>query len=67
MAKSSIKPQKRVPLGKPLRHTKKQLDELSKITPVDIERAQVLWRKYAPRKFKTLLDAQPVEDINGSA
>jgi hypothetical protein len=58
-------PKKRVPLGRPLRHTEKQLEELAKVTPADIERAQILWQKYAPRKYKNLLDAQPVEN-NGS-
>lgn len=52
---------KKVPLGPPLRLTDKQLDQAAKITDVDIERAKALWRAVAPRKFKTLLDAQPID------
>ena len=53
---------KKVPLGPPLKLTDKQLDEASRITEVDIETARVFWRANAPKKFKTLLDAQPVHD-----
>lgn len=53
---------KKVPLGQPLELTDEQLDELSKITSTDIEKAKALWHNSAPPKFKTLLDAQTVDD-----
>ena len=53
---------KKVPLGKSLQLTKEQLDELSQVTAADIVKAQVFWRTQAPDEFKTLLDAQEVED-----
>ncbi len=55
-------PKKRVPLGKALKHSDEQLDQLSQITPADIEAAKVFWRKHAPAKHKKLLDAQPIDD-----
>ncbi len=55
-------PTKRVPLGKPLKHTEKELDELAAVTPADIEAAKVFWRKHAPKKQKALLDAEPTDD-----
>jgi hypothetical protein len=53
---------KPVPLGKPLHLTDKQLDELSKVTPADIEKAKQLWRNTAPPAFETLLDAETIDD-----
>jgi hypothetical protein len=53
---------KKVPLGKPLKFTPEQLDELAKVTPTDILKAQEAWRNAAPKKFKTLLDAQTVDE-----
>ena len=53
---------KKIPLGQPLQLTEQQLDELSKVTPADIAKAQVFWRMHAPDKFETLLDAEEVED-----
>ena len=52
-------PKKKVPLGKPLKLTDKQLDQLAEVTPTDIEKAKVAWRAAVPDEFKTLLDAQP--------
>ncbi len=52
----------KVPLGKPLKFTPEQLDELAKVTPTDIVKAQELWRSSAPKEFKTLLDAETVDD-----
>lgn len=52
---------KKVPLGKPLELTDEQLEQLSEVTPADIEKAKVSWRSNAPEKFKDLLDAQTVE------
>jgi hypothetical protein len=59
-----VAPKKRVPLGQPLQLTEKQLDELSKVTPADIAKAQVFWRARAPKKYTSLLDAQTVDDQN---
>jgi hypothetical protein len=56
------KPKKRVPLGQSLKLTPEQLDEMSKVTPTDIVKAQRFWRDNAPSPFETLLDAQVVED-----
>lgn len=53
---------KPVPLGKPLELTDEQLDELSQITPADIEKAKVFWRNNAPAESATLLDAETVDD-----
>lgn len=55
-------PPKRVPLGKPLKLTPEQLDEMSKVTPADIVKAQQFWRQNAPKEFETLLDAQEIDD-----
>jgi hypothetical protein len=53
---------KKVPLGKPLELTDEQLDALAQVTPADIEKAKVAWRSNAPEKFKTLLDAQTIDE-----
>jgi len=53
---------KKVPLGKPLRLSDKQLDKLSEITDADIEKAKQLWRKYASPEFADLLDAEITEE-----
>lgn len=53
---------KKVPLGKPLELTDEQLDQLAEVTPTDIEKAKVFWRTHAPKEFKTLLDAQTIEE-----
>ena len=46
---------RRQPLGKPLPEA---TEETAVITPEDIERAKVSWRKYAPERYKDLLDAE---------
>ena len=53
---------KRVPLGTPLQLTDEQLDQLSEVTPGDIEKAKAFWRAHAPAEFATLLDAQTIEE-----
>jgi len=53
---------KPVPLGKPLQLTDEQLDELSQVTPTDIEKAKQLWRNTAPPEFEMLLDAETIDD-----
>jgi hypothetical protein len=53
---------KKIPLGLPLQLTAEQLDELSKVTETDIEKAKQLWRNTAPPKFETLLDAETIDD-----
>jgi hypothetical protein len=61
-------PNKRpVPLGKPLKLSDKQLEELAQVTPVDIEKASAFWKAHVSKKFRTLLDAEVMEDKqNGS-
>ena len=56
---------KPVPLGKPLHLNDKQLEQAAQVTDVDIEKTKAFWRNNAPKKWKTLLDAQPVEEGNG--
>lgn len=53
---------KKVPLGKPLLLTDKQLEYAAIITEEDIEAAREFWRMFAPDKFVDLLDAELVED-----
>lgn len=53
---------KRVPLGKLLPLTEKQLTEAAVVTEEDIEKAKQFWRDNAPEKFIDLLDAELVED-----
>ena len=52
---------KRVPLGRPIKRTDKDLERLATVTPDDIAKAQALWHNYAPDQFKSLLDAKTVE------
>jgi hypothetical protein len=37
---------------------------MSQIGPDDIQAAQAFWQARAPKKFKRLLDAQPVEELD---
>lgn len=53
---------KNVPLGKPLQLTDADLDRLSVVTPADIEKAKIAWRKNVPKKYKNLLDAEVKKD-----
>lgn len=53
---------KKVPLGKPLPLTEKQLTDAAAITEEDIENARKFWRMFAPDGFVDLLDAEIVED-----
>lgn len=46
---------------KPLKPSEKQLEELAEITPEDIEAAKLTWEEVAPPKYRTLLDAEPVD------
>jgi hypothetical protein len=48
---------RKVKLGKPIRWTDEQLDQLSTITDADIEAAAAWWQAYAPRRLKNLLNA----------
>jgi len=56
---------KRVPLGEPLNLTDADLTALATITPAQVPaivtRAGALWRRYAPKGWESLLDAQPLE------
>ena len=40
--------------------TDRELDELSRIGPEDVERARAAWVRHAPRPFQRLLDARPI-------
>ena len=63
-----IKPIKRkVPLGKPLRLSKKELDRVSQVTETDIAKAQAAWKKAVPSNFKNLLDAESVDNANNQS
>lgn len=64
MSDQPAKPNKRrKPLGKAIRHTDEQLDELSQVTPADIEAAAALWRASVKPELRDLLDAKP-KDAN---
>ncbi len=60
----------RVPLGRAIKFSDTQLDQLSTITPDKLpiiqERAGLLWKRYAPAEFKTLLDAKPIGEESDS-
>lgn len=62
MADQSTPPKRKVPLGKALKFTPKQLDELSTVTPADILKAQQFWKEHAPKRYKNLLDAESVDN-----
>lgn len=53
---------KKVPLGKSLSLTDKQLTDAAEITEEDIENAKKFWRENAPDKFVDLLDAEIVDE-----
>jgi len=62
------KPRRRKPLGPPLERTEEQLEELSRVTPKDIEAARVFMAANAPVVAR-LLEAQlvePSEEANDS-
>lgn len=50
-------------LGKPLELSSEQIEKLSQITYSDIEKAKLLWRDTVDYKYKTLLDAQIMDDL----
>jgi hypothetical protein len=58
---ANSKPIRRKPLGHLIPYTDAELDQLSQVTPQDIERAKVWWKENAPRKYKNLLDAKPTD------
>ena len=53
---------KPIPIGRPLELTDEQLDEMSQVTPADIEKAKAFWRTFAPSEFESLLDAETVDN-----
>ena len=57
---SASRPRRRVPRGKALDWTDEELDNLSRITPADIARAQA----QAPPRAKRLLEAEDMPDGN---
>lgn len=40
----------------------RELEELSRIGPEDVERAKAAWRRYAPAGWRELLDARAVSE-----
>lgn len=50
-------PQVVKPFGRAIDWTADQLDRLSEVTDADIEAASLHWQAYAPRPYKSLLDA----------
>lgn len=48
---------KKVPLGKPLQLTDEQMEELSKITPQDIQKANERWKNVVDSKISDILEA----------
>lgn len=50
-----------IPLGKAIQWTEAEVDELTKVTPQDIEEASALWRRGALPKYRGLFDAKPAE------
>lgn len=57
------KPQPKKVLGPAPDFTDEQLDELSQISPADIQAAVTLWNEES--NLKGLLEAKPEEDDNG--
>ena len=53
---------RKVRLGQPIQRNEVVLDMLSEITQADIDRASILWRDNAPRRFHNLLIAEPEPD-----
>lgn len=50
----------KIPLGAPLPLSDADLDELSKVTPDDIEKARQLWQEANPDELASLLDTTEV-------
>lgn len=61
MTTQNPKPKKRVLLGRPLKHTNRQLEQLAQVTSADIEAAKTFWRRHARGKLRGLLDALPLD------
>lgn len=55
---------KKVPLGKAIRFSDEDLDQLSRVTPADIEKSKQAWKRTVPKEYKTLLDAESVKDVS---
>ena len=51
-------------LGRPLSLNDRQLNILSQVSTADIERAKIIWKSSVSSKFKSLLDAQVLQDMN---
>jgi len=49
---------KAVPLGKAIVWTDEEIEDFQQVTPVDIDIMRMLWKKYAPARFRDLIDAQ---------
>jgi hypothetical protein len=55
-----------VSLGRPLQLSENQINRYSQVSELDIERAKLLWKSSVNKKFKSLLDAQVLQDINAT-
>ena len=51
----------RIPLGKPIEWSDQDLVALSAISPADLKAAAALWERDAPKKYKSLLQAEVIE------
>lgn len=47
-------------IGKALRLSDSQVEELSQVFPLDIEAARAYWTQTVPARYKSLLEAQTV-------
>lgn len=56
-----IDKERKVPLGRPLNSDDAELEAAATISARDIENAKQFWRRYAPRKYRKLLDAEPMK------
>lgn len=60
MAKRKVKP------GKAIKWTDVQLEDLVRVSDLDIENAATWWQTYAPNKYKNLLNATNTTDENNA-
>jgi hypothetical protein len=47
-------------IGRPLRLSDSQIEQIAKVSPLDKEVARALWRARAPSRWKSLLEAQAI-------
>ncbi len=56
----------KVRIGKPADWSAKQMEELAKVTPADMELAKLLWKKNVPGKLGKLLETKKEKEKTGS-